>query len=483
MDAGVRTQARHPGVSRMLYAGLGFEFAWWYWFMAQINRLEPALVSWCPRPLTGLQGLAVLVITVLLARQLRDGAFQRRLDPPMAVALLLASLLVGLPLDATAVDERCAVALVLASAGTAWCYIRWTSVYLQLSARETFISAFSCFAFGTLLKAAVWMLPGTVALAIACFCALAIFGAVGRVAQSVDREPAGARFSDAEPASTETYVAGRPFAAKMLVCLFVFSLVQTVVPAVFAVSTTAGSVVDFLAEQAIVVALSAAIIVWAARADDELDLGVFWKWILGIVGVLFVVVMFAPQLGIYGILFHALFSVLWLFLWVTLVNAARICAQNPYVFMGIGSALSWIPYAVGSIVIQELDVPPYSHGLLLASYVALSLTVIVCIDSHDTDIRAVFSTHRAMSSAPTAGEPTLEERCAALETRFGLTERETEVLGYLCRGRSRTYISEALFISESTVKAHTAHIYRKLGVAGKQELLSLLEAEGRAEGR
>ena len=61
--------------------------------------------------------------------------------------------------------------------------------------------------------------------------------------------------------------------------------------------------------------------------------------------------------------------------------------------------------------------------------------------------------------------------------RCGLTKRETEVFGYLARGRSLPYIADALFVTTGTVKTHTVHIYRKLQVNSKQELMDLFEAE------
>jgi HD-GYP domain-containing protein (c-di-GMP phosphodiesterase class II) len=46
-----------------------------------------------------------------------------------------------------------------------------------------------------------------------------------------------------------------------------------------------------------------------------------------------------------------------------------------------------------------------------------------------------------------------------------LSDREVEVLRLLARGRSMPQISEALFISTSTVHTHVAHIYEKVGVS------------------
>lgn len=67
---------------------------------------------------------------------------------------------------------------------------------------------------------------------------------------------------------------------------------------------------------------------------------------------------------------------------------------------------------------------------------------------------------------------------ARLARDHGLTPRETEVLDYLSKGRSQPYIREELVLSKNTVNTHVKHIYQKLGVHSKQELLDLFEADG-----
>ena len=50
---------------------------------------------------------------------------------------------------------------------------------------------------------------------------------------------------------------------------------------------------------------------------------------------------------------------------------------------------------------------------------------------------------------------------------------DVAVLTY--RGHSAKRIAEELLVSESTVKAHLTHIYRKLDVHTKQELIVLID--------
>ncbi len=76
-----------------------------------------------------------------------------------------------------------------------------------------------------------------------------------------------------------------------------------------------------------------------------------------------------------------------------------------------------------------------------------------------------------------------EELYRALGGEFSLSEREIEVMILLDEGYTRKYIQDALSISEGTVKAHVAHIYQKLNIHRKDDLLDLIESRRRQEKR
>ena len=54
-------------------------------------------------------------------------------------------------------------------------------------------------------------------------------------------------------------------------------------------------------------------------------------------------------------------------------------------------------------------------------------------------------------------------------SEYSLTNRENDILALLSEGRSNREIAQALFLSEKTVKAHLAAIFRKLGVTNRTQ--------------
>ena len=78
---------------------------------------------------------------------------------------------------------------------------------------------------------------------------------------------------------------------------------------------------------------------------------------------------------------------------------------------------------------------------------------------------------------PEAAQPladTVSDTCLELAGRYGLSPRETEVFVLLAQGRTRAFIQDELVLSGSTVKTHVSHIYAKMGVHDRQEMMDLI---------
>lgn len=99
-------------------------------------------------------------------------------------------------------------------------------------------------------------------------------------------------------------------------------------------------------------------------------------------------------------------------------------------------------------------------------YVFRERDLIEAVSSHDGGIEAV-----------TVGVSS--EAIDLVSRQCGLTSREREVATLLAQGRTIPYIAETLCIAQSTVKTHVRHIYEKMGVKDRQDLIDSLQRLGR----
>ena len=70
-----------------------------------------------------------------------------------------------------------------------------------------------------------------------------------------------------------------------------------------------------------------------------------------------------------------------------------------------------------------------------------------------------------------------EKTAEELQSRYGLTERETQIAALLLAGRSRPFIRDELVISLNTVHAHARNIYSKCDVHSQQEFMDFLHLD------
>jgi DNA-binding NarL/FixJ family response regulator len=77
-----------------------------------------------------------------------------------------------------------------------------------------------------------------------------------------------------------------------------------------------------------------------------------------------------------------------------------------------------------------------------------------------------------------ANEPDEADKHEAAFAAAGLTRREADVLELLAVGSSNREISRQLYVSEKTVKAHLAAVFRKLGVSNRTKAAMIAVSMG-----
>ncbi len=121
----------------------------------------------------------------------------------------------------------------------------------------------------------------------------------------------------------------------------------------------------------------------------------------------------------------------------------------------------------------------------LAPFCAICIALVIVLVTFVLNDRRSFSFEmqdfplEAESAQPSTrtnsekAQQTFEKRIRELATHHGLTPRETQVFSLLARGRSIPYVRDELVISKETAATHAKHVYAKLGVHSRQELIDL----------
>lgn len=165
--------------------------------------------------------------------------------------------------------------------------------------------------------------------------------------------------------------------------------------------------------------------------------------------------------------------------WSALLRMADQMKLSVRLVVGIGMASQVAGALIGTF-----------GGALLQSYVELtprllSAIALVCVValflcnafllSPDSLAQITGAASGTNETDEGAKKLTFKQRVAIVAGQYGLTEREAEILELTVKGRSKPRIQEMTGLAAGTVNTHLAHIYKKLDLHDKQEILDLVE--------
>ena len=134
--------------------------------------------------------------------------------------------------------------------------------------------------------------------------------------------------------------------------------------------------------------------------------------------------------------------------------------------------------------IRSLDAAPYV--LVLTNY-DCDADILGAVEAgasgyllKDAPPRELVAAVRAAAAGESALAPVIATRLLdrMRAPQISLSAREMEVLDLVAAGRSNGDVAAALFVSETTVKSHLAHIFSKLGVASRTAAVSAARNRG-----
>ncbi len=135
-------------------------------------------------------------------------------------------------------------------------------------------------------------------------------------------------------------------------------------------------------------------------------------------------------------------------------------------------------------LIRAMDAPPYV--LVLTNYDS-DADILSAVEAgasgyllKDAPPHELIAAVRAAAAGESALAPVIASRLMdrMRAPRVSLSSREIEVLDLVAAGKSNTEVAAALFVSETTVKSHLAHIFSKLDVTSRTAAASAARQRG-----
>lgn len=174
-------------------------------------------------------------------------------------------------------------------------------------------------------------------------------------------------------------------------------------------------------------------------------------------------------------------------LWVMLVAVFAYDLRGTlYLAQGLAVGLMFEAMCMGQMAMQVVTHVGRATWVTIA-VAALSVAYLVSVIGQllgPSRVEMVFPEREPAAAIPTVSPSENEAvrgedadaaaRCAELGRKYGLTQSEVGIFAMTAHGRSARYIADELGVSFNTVRTHIRHVYEKLGIHSKQELIDLV---------
>jgi DNA-binding CsgD family transcriptional regulator len=228
-------------------------------------------------------------------------------------------------------------------------------------------------------------------------------------------------------------------------------------------------------------ALSMVIIYSCALFIRKLNYGFMYRPIILIMALFFMLLpVIDRSTALVNVMALVGYQTFTLFIWIILAEAARNYRLSSVFVFGIGWGMITFGAFLGSVVAGILQSSimfseqTFSIIALVAAIVVFFCYMFILNEKNLLDFSE--SIEASNVKEPERTRP-FQERCKEIATEYELSARETEVMILFAKGRSTPHIQEDLFISRGTVTTHLRHIYQKLAIHDKQQLLDLIEGK------
>lgn len=383
---------------------------------------------------------------------------------PVAAALAMGCLPLYFALGVASSPAAMVVLSLVAGAGCAWCFMEWSGTCCAAGPRNAVSYLLLSFAVAAAIRIVLAFLPYGAALWVL----------VALCAASIPLLSVAAKLAGGASSTAGGVLAGPQTGRHTLFILMELALCSFVLGSVNDASSESQSLTFALVlNYAFRIVLMLVLFSWFAAAETRSSVARVAQVALCliVIAVLAIALLGDAASVVAASLISFARGIVLMLLALVSVETTFSLRLHPFVAFGVGRGVYEFSVMGGRLFSYYVLGEAFSITLTLN----IVFFIVGCIFLFITGRTA--KTVRSLEGGVTPGSAPAQavtERCRAVAASYGLTERETEVLELLCRGRGKAYIAEALSVSENTVRHHCKNIYSKLQVHSREELMDLI---------
>lgn len=449
--------------------GFAFTMAWYciMFFSTTIHFSDRNDVSHF-NSVFGFSSLGMLAIFMIaaLAPKLFMNCLKRRTFQTMSMVLLsVTSIILVMVEERLFTQPWCSITSTAAGIGMGIMYLAWGDAYKRMDTIQVIVKVSSAFLLSALIFALVVALPKMIGIIITILLP-ALIGIILFRMTDVWKKPEKQGLASMKRAS---------FFGRSLLSIGLISLSASLMQSLFFNASPIINEGSYPWILLIATIVSAGIIGFTMLSSESLNFGFAYKAITFVLAFLFLLLPIL-NLGSFVASLAALiiYSLVSLLVWILLAKiAGRYQLSSLFVF-GIGWGMNITGALAGTF-----------GGALLSSFFELtprilSIMTLVCVCLLFLAFSFIFDEQSLTKLTGSVNDKKSEhrpfhERCEELAHLYGLTKREKEVMILLAKGRSNPRIQEELNITSGTINTHMNHLYKKLDVHDRQELIDLID--------
>lgn len=445
------------------FLGVGVYLAWLFTIHFSTGIFETSDRALDSLVLSNLANLVCLILAAVFARRIAPISTKRGFSLAAGAFSLFGTVLASLaPLAAAAELPLFIIGNALIGSGTSLLILLWSELYASLPRREASIFYSASFMLAAVLFYGVALLDAYMQMTVVALLpvvSMAMFSLSLRLLPDQDEEV---------KESADSH--------------WTFPIRPSVLLAVYAFASTLSRSMSFDSNDVGMLGMlfiAAVVLICNVFLFDRFDARMLYKITPALMISGFLLISFFTGLdGIGNVLINAGFSGFVILTLIVLSNISYTYGVTAIWLFGLTRAFRVLASTLAAYGYSWLASMGLADKMVLGGCTIVLIAACAMLFLSDRDFTSTWGINPLPPKRSGAVEEfyeTLQGKCSIIAHRFGLTQREEEVLVLLAQDKSIAEVEETLVISNGTAKSHIRHIYAKLDVHAREDVVEMVE--------